>query len=81
MAYKIAEKTGKQHPSLNGSAGRSWFEAFRARHPKLTFRTPQPLLCCRALWSNEETIGDFFSTMGAIKFYGKLDLFTKPIKL
>ena len=76
LAYKIAEKTGKQHPFHNGSAGRSWFEAFRARHPKLTFRTPQPLSYCRALCSNEETIGNFFSKLGAI--YGKLDLFTKP---
>jgi len=76
LVYQIAEKTGKQHPFRNGSAGRSWFEAFRSRHPKLTFRTPQPLSYCRALCSNEETIGNFFSKLGAI--YGKLDLFTKP---
>ena len=46
LAYIIAEKTGKQHPFKDGSAGRSWFEAFRARHHRLTFRTPQPLSYC-----------------------------------
>lgn len=75
-AYKVVEKTGKQHLFHNGSAGRSWLEAFRARYPKLTFHTPQPFSYCRALCSNEETIGNFFSKLGAI--YGKLDLFTKP---
>jgi len=62
LAYQIAEKTGKQHPFSNGSAGRSWFEAFRSRHLKFTFRKPQPLAYCRALRSNEETIGNFFQS-------------------
>lgn len=76
LAYQIAEKTGKQHLFRNGSAGQSWFEAFCGRHPKLTFRTPQPLSYCRALCANEETIGNLFSKLGVI--YGKLNLFTKP---
>ena len=55
-AYKIVEKTGKQHPFRNGSAEWSWFKAFHARHPKLTFRMPQSLSYCRALCSNERLL-------------------------
>ena len=76
LAYTIAEKTGKQHPFQNGLAGRSWFEGFRARHHRLTFRTAQPLSYCRALCSNPDTVNDFFSKLGAL--YGKHDLLTKP---
>jgi len=75
LVYQIAEKTGKQHFFCNGSAGQFWFEAFRGRHPKLTFCAPQPLSYCRALCSNEETIDNLFSKLGVI--YGKLNLF-KP---
>ena len=78
LAYKIVEKPGKQHPFRNGSAEWSWFKAFHARHPKLTFRMPQSLSYCRALCSNKKTIGNFFSKLGATCIYGKLDLFFKP---
>lgn len=76
LAYTVAEKSGRKHPFQNGSAGQSWFEAFKARHRKLTFRTAQPLSYYRALCSNPETIKDFFSKLGAL--YGRLDLLTKP---
>ena len=72
----IAEKTGKQHPLKDGLARRSWFEAFRARHRRLTFRIAQPLSYCRALYSNPDTIDDFFSKLGAL--YGKHNLLTTP---
>ncbi len=49
LAFVIAEKSGKKHPFQNGMAGRGWFDGFRARHPELTLRTPQPLSYCRAL--------------------------------
>ena len=76
LAYTIAEKTERQHPFKDGLAGRSWFEVFRARHRRLTFRIVQPLSYCRALCSNPDTIDDFFSKLGAL--YGKHNLLTKP---
>ena len=53
-----------------------WFEGFKMCHPQLTLRSPQPLSCSRALYSNQETIEDFFAKLGAI--YGQLNLLSKP---
>ena len=47
LAFSIVEKSGRQHPFKDGKAGQEWFDAFRARHPHLTLRTPQPLSYCR----------------------------------
>ena len=52
LAFNIAEKTGRMHPFSGNKAGRGWYEGFKARHPNLTLRTPQPLSYCRALCSN-----------------------------
>lgn len=49
LACVIAEKSGKKHPFHDGMAGRGWFDGFRACHPKLVLRTPQPLSYNRAL--------------------------------
>ena len=79
LAYMVAEKLHKKHPFTGESAGRSWFDGFRRRHPKLTIRTPQALSYCRAISGNEETISDLFGKVGAI--YGKLNLFSKPMQV
>lgn len=79
LAYNIAEKSLRKHPFNDGKAGRGWFEGFRARHPKLAIRTPQPLSYCRALCSNKETIDNFFGKLGAI--YGRLNLLSKPAQI
>ena len=42
LGYVIAERSGREHPFHDGMAGCGWFDGFRARHPKLTLRTPQP---------------------------------------
>ena len=79
LAFNIAEKSGRKHPFSGNKAGRGWFEGFKARHPKLTLRTPQPLSYCRALCSNQEVIDDFFGKLGAI--YGRLNLVAKPMQV
>ena len=43
MAFKIVERTGRQHPFQDGVAGRGWYDGFMARHSNLTLRTAQPL--------------------------------------
>ena len=78
MAYVIVDKSGRTHPFTNGKAGRGWFEGFRARYPRLTIRTSQPLSYGQALCSNKETI-DFFGKLGAL--YGRLNLMTKPMQI
>ena len=79
IAYVIAEKSHKKHPFSGESAGRSWFDGFKKRHPMLTIRTPQPLSYCRALCANPDVISDFFGKLGSL--YGKLNLFSKPMQI
>ena len=79
IAYVIAEKSQRKHPFTGESAGRSWFDGFRRRHPMLTIRAPQPLSYCRALCANPEVISDFFGKVGSI--YGKLNLISKPMQI
>ena len=75
LAFLIAEKFNPEHPFKDGKAGRSWFDGFMARHPKLTIRKPQPLSYCRAVSSNKDTIIDFFGKLGA------LNLISKPMQI
>ena len=81
MAFTIAERFQRKHPFNleKRTAGRSWFEGFMKRHPKLTIRSPQPLSYCRALNSNKEVLSDFFGKLGAL--YGKLNLISKPMQI
>ena len=79
MAFAIVEKTQRPHPFENGHAGRGWYEAFMARHPKLSLRTPQALSYCRARSSNKEVIEDYFAKLGAL--YGRLNLVSKPMQV
>ena len=79
LAFNIVEKCGRQHPFHDGMAGRGWFDGFRARHPRLTLRIPQPLSFCRAFCANEDVIKDFFAKLGAI--YARLNLLSKPMQI
>ena len=79
MAFTIAEKTKRTHPFKDGFAGRGWYDGFKARHPKLTLRSPQPLSYCRALCSNKAIIDDFFAKLGGV--YGRLNLVSKPMQI
>lgn len=78
-AFIIAELSGRQHPFLNEKAGRSWFEGFKSRHPRLTLRSPQPLSHMRAANANNQTIVDFFAKLAAV--YARLNLFSKPMQI
>ena len=49
LAFSIAEKSHHKHPFRDGKAGRGWFDGFKARHPQLSFRTPQALSYSRAI--------------------------------
>ena len=77
IAYKVAEKLKKQHPFTGESAGRSWLDGFRRRHPNITIRTPLPLSYNRAVSANIDTVNDFFGKIGGI--YGRLNLISKPM--
>ena len=79
LAYVIAEKSHRKHPFTGESAGRSWLDGFRRRHPRLTICTPQSLSYCRAISANEEVVSDLFGKVGAL--YGKLNLFSKPMQV
>ena len=79
LACKIAEKTGRKHPFKDGKVGHGWFDDFKARHPKLSFRTPQSLLFARAVSANEYLVSDFFAKLGSS--YGRLNLITKPMQV
>ena len=78
-AFSIVSQAGRAHPFQNGTAGRSWFDAFKRRHPNLTLRTAQPLSSARAAGSNKETIEDFFAKLGGI--CARLNLLAKPMQL
>ena len=77
IAFKLAEKLNKTHPFTGDSAGRSWFDGFKHRHPQLTIRTPLPLSYSRAVSANVDTVNDFFEKVGSI--YGRLNLISKPM--
>ena len=79
LACNIAEKLGRKHPFKDGKGGRGWFDGFKARHPQLSFRTPQSLSFTRAVSANEYVVADFFAKLGAI--YGRLNLVTKPMQV
>ena len=79
LACKIAEKTGRKHPFKDGKAGRGWFDGFKARHPKLSFHTPQSVSFARAVSANEYLVSVFFAKLGSI--YGRLNLITKPMQV
>ena len=36
ITFRIAESSGRKHPFTSGSAGWSWMDGFRSRHPNLT---------------------------------------------
>jgi len=53
LAFRIVQKSGREHPFQDEKAGRAWFDGFRRRHPRLTIRKPQPLSYCNTqglLW-------------------------------
>ena len=78
-AFSIVSQAGRAHSFQNGAAGRSWFDAFKRRHPNLTLRTPQPLSSARAAGSNKEVIEDFFAKLGGI--CARLNLLAKPMRI
>ena len=77
--FRIVSQAGRAHPFQNGAAGRSWFDAFKRRHPNLTLRTAQPLSSARAAGSSKETIEEFFAKLGGI--CARLNLLAKPMQL
>ena len=79
LAFKIADNSGRQHPFVDGLAGRAWFEGFRSRHSNLTIRTPQSLSYNLVTCANEETNEDFFAKLGGV--YDRLNLLSKPMQI
>ena len=78
-AFQIVEKSGRYHPFNEGTAGRSWFDGFRSRHPNLTLRSAQSLSHSRASNANKETITDFFEKLGGL--CARLNLLAKPMQI
>ena len=81
MGYGLTREDirGHKHSFKDGKAGRGWFDGFKARHPNLSFRTPQSLLFARALSASEYVVADFFAKLESI--YGRLNLITKPMQV
>ena len=79
LAIKIADNSGRQHPIVDGLAGRAWFEGFRSCHSNLTIRTPQLLSYNVATCANEETIEDLFAKLGGV--YDRFNLLSKPMQI
>ena len=63
MGFKIIDNSGRQHPFVDGLAGRAWFEGFKSRRSNLTIQTPHPLSYNWATCANKETIEDFFPNL------------------
>lgn len=78
-AFRIAEKSGRKHPFAKGTAGCSWFDGFKSRHPNLTLRSAQSLSHSRAACANEEIIRDYFAKLGAI--CARLNILVKPMQI
>lgn len=79
LACRIADKSGHKHPFKDRKAGRGWFNGFKARHPKLSFCTPQSLSFARAVSANEYVVGDLLAKLGA--FICRLNLITKSMQV
>jgi len=62
MVYVYVDKCRQDHPFKNETAGRWWFQGFKACHPNL--HMPQALSHCLAR-SNKEVISDFLGKLGA----------------
>ena len=78
-AFTIVDRSGRPHPFQNGMAGRGWLEAFRRRHPEISFRTPQALSYSRAAGASKPAVDDFFAKLGGL--YGRLNLINKPMQV
>ena len=76
MAYVTAERTGKQHPFKDESAGRGWYEGFHEWHRNRTLCSPQPLSYYRARCSNKQNITDFLA-----KLCRRFNLLSKPMQV
>ena len=59
MVYVYVDRCQQSNPFKHEKVGRWWFQGFKARHPNLTVRMPQPLSHCQALCSNKENVRDF----------------------
>ena len=71
FAYSIVEKSERNYPFKNGTAGRTWFNRVIKCHPNLTIKSLQPLSYCRALCSNHDILSDFYGKFSVL--YGCLN--------
>ena len=78
-AFRIAEKSGRTHPFVKGSAGRSWFDGFKLRHPNLTLRSAQSLSHSRATSANDEIMRDYFAKLASV--CARHNILSKPMQI
>lgn len=65
LAYDLAERMGFPH-SFNKqkkTAGWDWLKGFRARHPELSLRSPEPTSAARAMAFNRVQVEKFFKLL------------------
>nr|XP_054775173.1 uncharacterized protein LOC129283361 [Lytechinus pictus] len=43
VVKKMLDKDGRANPFVDNKPGKRWWSSFRARHPQLVFRKPQPI--------------------------------------
>jgi hypothetical protein len=65
LAFQWAEKLGKKHTFSTEKkvAGKDWLIGFKARHPQLTLRKPEPTSAARAAAFNKPNVTNFFTLL------------------
>ena len=61
------EHNNRPNPFQNNRPGRSWFEGFRKRHPKISIRAAQSLEACREDDIEEDLRGWFAAVRTYLK--------------
>lgn len=60
---EFAKKIGKEGVFTDNIAGKGWFHKFRARHPELVLRTPEPTSIARVKGFNRVAVERFYSLL------------------
>lgn len=76
LAFDILEANGHIANRFNkekGMAGRTWYYAFKKRHPELSLRQPESVSLARSKGFNRENVYEFFNVLEKIVDENNLD--------
>lgn len=66
LAFELATQNKIAHPFACEKAGRAWVEGFMARHPQLTYRTPEPTALARCSAFNRTQVDRFYDNLWTV---------------